>query len=97
MTKKEVELPFVSKHLIIAAFLASYNPASSDYRIFAKRQMKKTRRKGKTNSKTAKEKIPQYLLGPKPFGLERLLAIMFRYFIYCNAGGDKYLMIILFG
>ena len=31
-----IELPFYSKFLIIAAFLASYNPAKSDKRFFVK-------------------------------------------------------------
>ena len=31
-----VELPFVSKYLLIAAYLASYNPVSSDKRFFMK-------------------------------------------------------------
>eukprot|EP00040_Diaphanoeca_grandis_P042108 m.264207 g.264207 ORF g.264207 m.264207 type:complete len:448 (-) comp54518_c0_seq1:146-1489(-) len=75
LVTREVELPFISKYLLVSAFLSSYNPARSDYRIFAKRQMKKTNRRKGGGAK--KEKIPQYLVGPKPFALERLLAIMF--------------------
>ena len=34
--KQTVELPYFSKYLLIAAYLASYNPAKSDKRFFVK-------------------------------------------------------------
>lgn len=34
--RTKVELPFYSKYLLIAAYLASYNPAKSDKRFFCK-------------------------------------------------------------
>eukprot|EP00038_Savillea_parva_P012042 m.201820 g.201820 ORF g.201820 m.201820 type:complete len:442 (-) comp21553_c0_seq1:17-1342(-) len=72
----QIELPFMSKHLVVAAYLASYNPASTDVRMFAKRQ---TRSGGQRASKKSRhvDKTPQFLVGPKPFPLERLLAILF--------------------
>ena len=69
-----IELPFYSKFLLIAAFLASYNPAKSDKRFFVKHHGKQ--RKTASSIKT-KEKLNSQLTGPKPFPLERLLAIFY--------------------
>lgn len=69
-----IELPFYSKFLIIAAFLASYNPAKSDKRFFVKHHGKQ---KKSAASIKAKEKLNTQLTGPKPFPLERLLAIFY--------------------
>ncbi|KAM7316005.1 hypothetical protein ACRRTK_024685 [Alexandromys fortis] len=52
-----VELPYYSKFILIAAYLASYNPARTDRRFFLK--------------------TSNHLLGPKPFPLDRLLAILY--------------------
>ena len=69
-----IELPFYSKFLLIAAFLASYNPAKSDKRFFVKHHGKQ--RKTASSIRT-KEKLNSQLTGPKPFPLERLLAIFY--------------------
>ena len=69
-----IELPFYSKFLLIAAFLASYNPAKSDKRFFVKHHGKQ---KKTISSIKAKEKLNSQLTGPKPFPLERLLAIFY--------------------
>ena len=69
-----IELPFYSKFLLIAAFLASYNPAKSDKRFFVKHHGKQ--RKTASSVRT-KEKLNSQLTGPKPFPLERLLAIFY--------------------
>lgn len=69
-----IELPFYSKFLLIAAFLASYNPAKSDKRFFVKHHGKQ---KKTAMSIKAKEKLNSQLTGPKPFPLERLLAIFY--------------------
>ncbi|KAM6985250.1 origin recognition complex subunit 5 [Aplochiton taeniatus] len=69
-----VELPYYSKFLLIAAYLASYNPARTDKRFFLKHhgKIKKTKAFLKRNEKTS-----NHLLGPKPFPLDRLLAIFY--------------------
>lgn len=36
MQKEMIELPFYSKFLVIAAYIASYNPVKSDIRFFVK-------------------------------------------------------------
>eukprot|EP00092_Neocalanus_flemingeri_P000784 GFUD01000835.1.p1 GENE.GFUD01000835.1~~GFUD01000835.1.p1 ORF type:complete len:445 (+),score=118.05 GFUD01000835.1:59-1393(+) len=69
-----IELPFYSKFILISAFLASYNPAKSDKRFFVKHHGKQ--RKTLTSMKS-KEKLNSQLTGPKPFPLERLLAIFY--------------------
>ncbi|XP_064198941.1 origin recognition complex subunit 5 isoform X2 [Anguilla rostrata] len=68
-----VELPYYSKYLLIAAYLASYNPARTDRRFFLKHHGKIK----KTNFLKKHEKTSNHLLGPKPFPLDRLLAIFY--------------------
>uniref|UniRef100_A0A8C4HNG3 Origin recognition complex subunit 5 n=1 Tax=Dicentrarchus labrax TaxID=13489 RepID=A0A8C4HNG3_DICLA len=62
-----VELPYYSKFLLIAAYLASYNPARTDKRFFLKVDRFNFTPKNLLN----------HLLGPKPFPLDRLLAIFY--------------------
>lgn len=68
-----VELPYYSKFLLIAAYLASYNPARTDKRFFLKHHGKIK----KTNFLKKNEKTSNHLLGPKPFALDRMLAIFY--------------------
>ncbi|XP_040451910.1 origin recognition complex subunit 5 isoform X2 [Falco naumanni] len=68
-----VELPYYSKFLLIAAYLASYNPVRTDKRFFLKHHGKIR----KTNFMKKQEKTSNHLLGPKPFPLDRLLAILY--------------------
>ncbi|KAL7421631.1 hypothetical protein Q5752_003400 [Cryptotrichosporon argae] len=76
-----IELPTAARFLVVAAYCASYNPAKSDLRLFgrgvgADRKRKRgggTRRAG--YGRTRVGKVPQRLLGPKPFPLDRLLAL----------------------
>ncbi|XP_063998586.1 origin recognition complex subunit 5 isoform X2 [Pogoniulus pusillus] len=68
-----VELPYYSKFLLIAAYLASYNPVRTDKRFFTKHHGKIR----KTNFMKKHEKTSNHLLGPKPFPLDRLLAILY--------------------
>ncbi|KAJ8778619.1 hypothetical protein J1605_013296 [Eschrichtius robustus] len=69
----QVELPYYSKFILIAAYLASYNPARTDRRFFLKHHGKIK----KTNFLKKHEKTSNHLLGPKPFPLDRLLAILY--------------------
>ncbi|XP_064361524.1 origin recognition complex subunit 5 isoform X3 [Dromaius novaehollandiae] len=68
-----VELPYYSKFLLIAAYLASYNPVRTDKRFFLKHHGKIK----KTSFMKKHEKTSNHLLGPKPFPLDRLLAILY--------------------
>lgn len=68
-----VELPYYSKFLLIAAYLASYNPARTDKRFFMKHHGKIK----KVNFLKKNEKTSNHLLGPKPFALDRMLAIFY--------------------
>ena len=78
-------LPRMAKFILVAAFLASTNPARSDLRMFGrgpdertKRRRRKvgTPRKPKPGTTGTAVKIPQRLLGPTTFPLDRLIAIM---------------------
>ncbi|XP_055046614.2 origin recognition complex subunit 5 isoform X1 [Misgurnus anguillicaudatus] len=68
-----IELPYYSKFLLIAAYLASFNPARTDRRFFLKSHGKIK----KTNFLKKHEKTSNHLLGPKPFPLDRLMAIFY--------------------
>lgn len=71
------ELPYYAKFLLIAAYLASYNPPKEDKRLFMKNHGKQRKRMQQVK---AKAKISEKLntqLGPKVFALDRLLAIFY--------------------
>lgn len=72
-------LPFYTTHLLIAAYLASYNPARTDVTYFMKHTDK---RKGKRRAPSTSvsnamkaRKISRHLLTPSPFPPDRLFAI----------------------
>jgi len=69
-----VELPYYSKFLLISAYLASYNPQKSDKRFFVKQHGKQRKT---TQMIKAKEKLNSQLTGPKPFPMDRMLAIFY--------------------
>ncbi|KAG6868402.1 hypothetical protein C0993_003638 [Termitomyces sp. T159_Od127] len=70
-------LPRMSKFILVAAFLASTNPAKSDIRMFGRGlDEKKRKRRARKMTKSGPTKIPQRLLGPVAFPLDRLLAIL---------------------
>uniref|UniRef100_H2Z167 Origin recognition complex subunit 5 n=1 Tax=Ciona savignyi TaxID=51511 RepID=H2Z167_CIOSA len=69
-----VELPYYSKFLLIAAYIASYNPSSSDRRFFVKHagRMRKTARSMKKD-----DQKNCHLRGPHSFPLDRMMAIFY--------------------
>ncbi|KAJ4289578.1 hypothetical protein N0V90_010907 [Kalmusia sp. IMI 367209] len=74
------DLPYYTTHLLIAAYLASYNPSRTDVTYFMKHtdKRKNKRRAPSTNAgvtKSKHRKISRHLLTPSPFSLDRLLAI----------------------
>lgn len=74
------DLPYYTTHLLIAAYLASYNPSRTDVTYFMKHTDKrKNKRRTHTASagvaKSKHRKISRHLLTPSPFTLDRLLAI----------------------
>ncbi|XP_050502088.1 origin recognition complex subunit 5-like [Diabrotica virgifera virgifera] len=72
-----LELPFYAKYLLIAAYLASYNPPKDDKRLFMKYHGKQRK---KLKDIRLKNKVSEQLntqLGPKPFVFDRLLAIFY--------------------
>ncbi|KAI9175343.1 hypothetical protein H9P43_006704 [Blastocladiella emersonii ATCC 22665] len=80
-TGKEQDLPTVTKYLLVASYLASYNPASVDRQFFARGRdptaVKKRRTEATKGKKTTIAPVRQQLLGPKAFPLERMLAIFY--------------------
>lgn len=74
----KTELPFFSKFLIIAAYLASYNPARYDRRLFVKaKEGRKQKNKGLKSLKKQKLHNAARLMGPKVFPIDRLMAIFY--------------------
>ncbi|WOO80835.1 Origin recognition complex subunit 5 [Vanrija pseudolonga] len=76
-----LDLPLAAQFLLVAAYCASYNPAKSDVRLFGRGTGPdgKRRRGGGVRragyGRTRVGKVPQRLLGPKAFPLDRLLAM----------------------
>lgn len=69
-----LDLPYYAKYFLIAAYLASYNSQREDKRLFIKNHGKQK----KLNVQNKKKENSMYgLLGPKPFSLDRLLAIFY--------------------
>nr|QKG02512.1 Orc5 [Locusta migratoria] len=68
------ELPYYSKYFLIAAYLASYIPSKLDKALFMKRKDKK---KKKRVNRSKNDILSDMLLGPKPFTVDRLLAIFY--------------------
>ncbi|KAH0610798.1 uncharacterized protein H6S33_011225 [Morchella sextelata] len=75
------DLPYYSKYLLCAAYLASYNPSRQDVNFFTKTgDFKKKRRGGGGGGKgrpAKTRKIHRRLLGPQAWPLERMLAIFY--------------------
>ncbi|KAI5117604.1 hypothetical protein M0805_006717 [Coniferiporia weirii] len=76
-----LELSNMSMFILLAAFLASYNPAKTDYRLLGRGGSEGSRRKrkggGTRKSKAGSTtKLPQRLIGPMSFPYDRLVAIL---------------------
>ncbi|KAJ7743175.1 putative origin recognition complex, subunit 5-like protein [Mycena metata] len=72
------DLPRMSKFILVAAYLASTNPHTSDVRMFGRAvdEKKRKRRSHKSSAKSGTTKAPQRVLGPNSFPLDRLIAIL---------------------
>ncbi|KAI8146558.1 origin recognition complex subunit 5 C-terminus-domain-containing protein [Fennellomyces sp. T-0311] len=79
--KGEFDLPYYTKFLLLASYLASYNPARFDVRYFSKAGEARAKKKGGGTRKAKAEqgggKMRPQLLGPKAFPIERMLAIFY--------------------
>ncbi|KAG8928246.1 hypothetical protein FRC02_007185 [Tulasnella sp. 418] len=77
--KDALALPLGTKLILVAAYVASFNPARSDLRMFGRQADGPQHRKRKTGSRGPRSgsvaKIPQRLLGPSPFALDRFLNV----------------------
>ncbi|ENN74972.1 hypothetical protein YQE_08429, partial [Dendroctonus ponderosae] len=72
-----LELPFYSKYLLIAAYLASYNSSTDDKRLFMKFHGKKRKTRHDIERKNKPSAHLNTQIGPKAFTLDRLLAIFY--------------------
>lgn len=76
-----MQISELGKYLVVAAYCGSYNPAKSDLRLFGRGVGSEVRKKKGGGTRRAgygrvrAGKVPQRLLGPKPFPVDRLLAL----------------------
>ncbi|KAJ2689121.1 hypothetical protein GGH99_002889 [Coemansia sp. RSA 1285] len=75
-----LDLPYYTKFLVIASYLASYNPSRLDAQYFSRGsgqtgKRRRGRKPAAENSLGGKDR--QQLLGPKSFAIERMLAIFY--------------------
>ncbi len=76
------ELPYYAKWLLIAAYLASYNPIKLDALYFMKSTERKRRKKGGGTARSGggrpsqKRQVARHVLAPSAFTLDRLLSIV---------------------
>jgi origin recognition complex subunit 5 len=73
------ELPYYSKYILCAAYLASFNPAKQDLIFFMKshEEKRKKRATGAMAGKLSKHRrISRSMLAPSPFSVDRMLAIL---------------------
>ncbi|KAJ7489192.1 putative origin recognition complex, subunit 5-like protein [Mycena latifolia] len=68
-------LPRMAKFILVAAYLASTNPHTSDLRMFG-RGLDEKKRKRRVRKATVKSGTAKRVLGPNPFPLDRLIAIL---------------------
>jgi len=73
--KADFELPYYSKYLMIASYLASYNPPQNDIRLFSSKTSSTKQKNHSRSSKTAK--ATQLNSGARAFPIDRMLAIFF--------------------
>ncbi|EFJ26106.1 hypothetical protein SELMODRAFT_413184 [Selaginella moellendorffii] len=76
----DLQLPLCSKYLLLAAYIASTNPATLDAALFDAGNASGSRKRRRRSSLSATEKkenkeMERQLKGPGSFSLERLLAI----------------------
>ncbi|KAJ7582997.1 origin recognition complex subunit 5 C-terminus-domain-containing protein [Mycena floridula] len=71
-------LPRMSKFILVASFLASMNPAKSDARMFGRGldEKKRKRRVVARSKSSSKVTVPIHFVGPSPFPLDRMIAIL---------------------
>ena len=90
-------LPYYTKYLLSAAYLASYNPARQDLTFFTKASEKKRRKRGGGTAvshfrPSKHRKIQRRMLGPQAFVLERLLAIFHAILPHIATSGNADIM-----
>lgn len=75
-------LPRMHKYILLASYIASSNPPKTDLRMFGRgldERGKKKKRKGGGGARQGAgkvAKVPQRLIGPSSFPLDRLVAIL---------------------
>ncbi len=81
MKARTPTLPYYARWLLVAAYLASHNPAKLDALFFMKSTERKRRKKGGGTARSGgrpsqQRKVPRHLLAPSQFALDRLLSIL---------------------
>ena len=85
----DLELPFYTKLLLIAAFCASFNPPETDRRYFMRTAAGgKKRKTAPTSASVAASRAHRLLSGPRAFTKERLLTLMHALLNSCEGSGS---------
>lgn len=71
------ELPYMSKFLLLAAYIASRNKATADRAVFDPGYSRRSRKDAQAHDKMTEAAIEAALRGPHSFALERLLHIFY--------------------
>eukprot|EP00474_Spongospora_subterranea_P009541 CRZ09999.1 hypothetical protein [Spongospora subterranea] len=74
--RTQLNITQLSKVVLVASFLASYNPVGSDCQMFKHEPQRSSKQRNDLRTTDAKSKQNQLLIGPKEFSLDRMLAIM---------------------
>eukprot|EP00887_Chlorella_sp_A99_P001473 scaffold8.g1473.t1 len=81
------ELPYVSKFLLLAAYIASRNKPATDRVVFDPTLKKRGRRDAQAHDRQVEAELEAKLRGPHSFPLERLLQIFFA--LYGKEGEEE--------
>lgn len=71
---KQAELPYFTRFLMIASFLASFNPSKYDNRFFSREDRSRVGKKGGIHNGSL---MRSQLAGPKAFPVDRMLTIFY--------------------
>ncbi|KAH7618813.1 putative Origin recognition complex subunit 5 [Nannochloris sp. 'desiccata'] len=84
-----IELPYMSKFLLLAAYIASRNKATADRAVFDPGYSKRGRKDAQAHDRQTEAATENLLKGPHSFPLERLLHIFYCiYDQHCAEDGD---------
>lgn len=83
------ELPYISKFLLLAAYIASRNKPTSDRAVFDPTHRKRGRKDAQAHDRQVEAAVDAKLRGPHSFPLERLLHIFYAIYAHSDAEDEE--------